>query len=212
MKFIALLTTITIVFALNAQADAQSVQPTAQAVPAVMAKAPAKKVGFRLTEWKTIHSHSEEEAQEILATMTKIGCEVASDNHGNHIDIKYRCPEWKSMKLTTDQLVNQWSTWCQSKGMETVVMNPPATTQKPTVKFKLPADRTVHLHDPVQAKQIINTLELIGCEVQSDQHGNHIDATFRCPSWITIELPSDGNAHAWKKWLEESGFETQHSH
>ena len=187
-------------------------QNQSQQAPMVQAATAPKKMGFRLTEWKTIHSHSAQEAEETISALKKIGCEVTSDNHGNHIDVKYRCPEWKSMKLATDQLVNQWATWCGAKGMETVVMNPPANTQKATVKFRMPAAKTVHLHDMVQANQIINTLELIGCEVKTNQHGDHMDATFSCSEWVTIEVPTDSNAHAWQKWLDESGFETQHSH
>jgi biotin operon repressor len=195
----------------EAQTETQQ-QAQTQSSTMIQATAAPKKMGFRLTEWKTIHSHSQEEAQETIAALEKIGCEVTSGNHGNHIDVNYRCPEWKSMKLATDQLGNQWATWCGAKGMETVIMNPPANTQKATVKFRMPVAKTVHLHDATAAKQIINTLKLIGCEVQSNQHGDHMDATFSCPEWITIEVPTDANAHSWQKWLDESGFETQHTH
>ena len=176
------------------------------------AKSTSKRVGFRLKDWKTVHTHSAQDAQETVATLKKIGCDVKSENHGNHVDVRYRCPEWKSMRLTTDQLVNQWTTWCAAKGMETVVVNPSATTKKPTVKFRLAAKRTIHLHDSVQTEQILNTLKLIGCDVSSHQHGDHMDVTFKCPQWITIELPSEAKAFSWQKWLKESGFETQPSH
>jgi hypothetical protein len=195
----------------NGSAAGQSAAPQAQ-TPAVLTGSSLKRVGFRLTDWKTIHSHSEQDAKVAISTLTKIGCEVTSDNHGNHIDVRYRCPEWKSMKVSTDQLANQWSTWCAGKGMETVVLNPPANTKNATVKFRLPNEKSIHLHDPIQAQQILNTLKMIGCTVSTSAHGNHIDASFSCPEWITIELPSDDNAHSWQKWLKESGFETQHVH
>jgi len=221
MKYFALLTIgiAVIVFASNLRArqtttanPAAAAQQSKQATPAIKASAPAKKVGFRLTDWKTIHSHSSAEAQQHISTLMKIGCEVKSENHGNHIDVRYRCVNWKTLKLATDQLVNQWTTWCESKGMETVVVNPPATTKKPTVRFRLLAKKTVHLHDPDQAQQVIATLKLIGCQVASNSHGNHIDATFSCPSWSTIELSTEEKAHSWQKWLDESGFETEHTH
>lgn len=182
------------------------------ATPATLAKAPLKKLGFRLTEWKTFHAHSTPQAEETVATLKKIGCEVTTANHGNHVDVKYRCAEWKSLKLATYQLVNQWSNWCESKGMETVVINPPATTKKATVKFRLLTPRTVHLHDPAEAQQILSTLDLIGCQVSTNNHGNHIDTTFSSPDWITLELGSDEKAHGWQEWLDASGFETQHKH
>ena len=200
-------------FGVQNQANAQTTQQAAQTqTPAAKVGAVSKKLGFRLTEWKTIHSHSEDQAKQEIATLKKIGCEVETANHGNHIDVKYRCAEWKALQLTTDQLVNQWATWCQSKGLETVVMNPPVNTQKATVKFRMVTPRTVHLHDATQAKQIVNTLELIGCQVATNNHGNHLDATFSSPDWITLELATDEKAHVWQKWLDESGFETQHEH
>ena len=197
---------------LDAQTVSQTQMAQQQATPAVLANAPLKKMGFRMPQWKTIHSHSAEEAETAIATLKKLGCEVTSDNHGNHIDVKYRCSEWKTLNLATDQLVNQWSTWCNAKGMETVVINPPANTQKATVKFRLATPKTVHLHDPEQAKQIMNTLELINCQMTTNNHGNHLDLTFASPEWITLELASDEKAHGWEKWLKESGFETQHVH
>jgi hypothetical protein len=196
----------------NARTGNAAQQAQHQVTPATLAAAPLKKLGFRLTEWKTIHAHSAEEAETAIGTLKKLGCEVASDNHGNHIDVQYRCSEWKSIRLATDQLVNQWSTWCASKGMETVVVNPPANTRNATVKFRLATPKTVHLHDANEAKQILNTLQLIDCQVSTNDHGNHVDATFSSPNWITLELPSDENAHAWESWLRESGFETEHAH
>lgn len=183
-----------------------------QAVPAVQAAAPLRKLGFRVVDWKTIHSKTEVEAQQDISTLKKIGCEVVSQQHENHIDIKYRCPQWKSIKLATDGLVAQWSQWCKTKGMETVVMNPPANTKKPTVRFRLANARNVHLHNPVEGQMIVNTLNLVGCNVTTKDHNGHMDATFDCPNWITIELETEESAHSWQKWFNDSGFETQHTH
>ena len=187
-------------------------QSDTKAVPAVQAAAPIKKLGFRATQWKTIHTSSEEEAQKELDTLKRLGCEVVSDSHGDHIDVRYICPDWKSIKLASNELVSQWRTWCQAKGMETVVMQPPESTQLPTVRFRLAKPRKIHLHNQVEAKQIINTLELVGCSVTTSNHGDHLDATFNCPQWLTIELPSEDAAHSWQKWFRDSGFETQHEH
>lgn len=192
----------------SASASAQSTATT-QATPV---KAKAKIVGFRATEWKTIHSNSDDQASQVVATLNKLGCEVKTEDHGNHVDIRYRCPDWRSMKLDTDTLVNQWNMWCTTQGMETVVINPPANTKRPTVKFRLTKAKTVHLHDVDKAKQIVNTLTLIGCQVETQDHDGHLDTTFACPEWTTIELSSEDSAHGWQKWLDESGFETEHTH
>ena len=187
-------------------------QSLAQNAPAEKVAAPAKKLGFRLTKWKTIHTNSPEQAQEEVETLKKIGCEAISESHGNHIDVRYQCPEWKSVKLASDQLVAQWAAWCEAKGMETVIMQPPATTKRPTVRFRLQTPRTVHLHNKLEGDQIINTLDLVGCSVTTNSHGDHMDATYSCPEWRTIELPTEDVAHAWQNWFRESGFETQHTH
>jgi len=200
-------------FVSHSQAQTTVQQTAVQApAPAIQAAAPLKKLGFRLTQWKTIHSSSAGQAANESETLKKIGCEVVSENHGNHMDIKYRCLEWKSIKLGTDQLVNQWQMWCADKGMETVIMNPPATTQKPTVSFRLTQTRNEHMHNPVDGAKIVNTLKLVGCQVATKDHNGHTDVTFSCPNWITIELPSERVAHAWQKWFNDSGFETQHKH
>lgn len=181
-------------------------------VPAVKTSAAPKIVGYRAPEWESIHTTSEDEATQVIATLKKIGCEVDTVDHDNHIDVKFRCAEWRSMQVKTFGLQGQWAEWCKKHGLETVVVNPPADTKKPTVSFRLPKQRTVHLHDVHKAKQIINTLNLIGCEVETKDHDGHIDATFACPEWSTIELTSEDSAHGWQKWLNESGFETKHTH
>lgn len=218
MKYLAFVTLGIVVLGFGSILQAQSTvqnsgaDQSKAANPAILAGSSSKKVGFRLTDWKTIHSHSDADAQQQIATLTKLGCEVKAQQHDGHIDIRYRCVDWKTLKVATDQLVNQWTTWCEAKGMETVVVDPPATTQKPTVRFRLIVKKTVHLHDADNADQVIGTLKMIGCQVSTNNHGNHIDATFSCPAWKTIELSSDAKAHTWQKWLDDSGFETQHTH
>jgi hypothetical protein len=190
----------------------QTVTNSGQQGKATLAKASLKKIGFRALEWQAIHAGSTKEAEEIVGSLQKIGCEVTTEQHGDHLDVKYRCVEWKSLELATDQLIAQWSTWFAAKGMETVVVNPPANTKKATVKFRMLTSKTVHLHDPAATQKIITTLKLVGCQVAVNDHDGHKDVTFGCPNWTTIELPSDENAHAWQKWLDDSGFETQHTH
>ena len=172
----------------------------------------AKIVGYRATDWKTVHTSSKAEAEQTLATLKRIGCEVDTNNHGDHIDIKFRCEEWRSMKVKTHTLQSQWSNWCENQGMETVIVNPPANTKRPTVAFQMATPRTVHLHDHADAQKILNTLTLVGCELKTVDHNGHTDATFSCPQWKTIEVATEDSAHAWQKWLKESGFETRHSH
>ena len=171
----------------------------------------AKLVGYRATQWKTLHTSSKAEAEQTLATLKRIGCEVNTNDHGDHVDIKFRCEEWRSMKVKTHTLQSQWSNWCENQGMETVVVNPPTNTRRPTVAFQMAKPRTVHLHDGVAAQKILNTLTLVGCELKTVDHNGHTDATFSCPEWRTIELATEDSALAWQTWLKDSGFETKHT-
>ena len=171
-----------------------------------------QRIGFRLAEWKTIHADSPANASADLETLQKLGCEVSSQNHADHIDIQYRCSEWKTMELPNAELIGQWSNWLTAKGIEIVVLNPAANTVQPTVQYRLPQSRTMHLHDPIESEQILRTMKMIGVEVSTRQHGGHLDATFACPEWKTIELPTEDQAHAWQAWLKNAGFETAHTH
>ena len=188
----------------------QSANSTTQ--PTVGTSVSAQRIGYRLKDWKTIHSHDLETALSDVETLQKLGCEVTSNDHGNHVDVRYRCVDWKIMELSQDVLVEQWSTWLSAKGIETVIANPPESTTQPTVKFRLASARTMHLHNPTEASQILNTMKMIGVQVTSKSHGDHQDATVSCPDWKTIGLVSEGQAHVWQEWLKKSGFETKHTH
>ena len=171
-----------------------------------------KIVGYRAPDWQTLHTASKAEAEQTVATLKRIGCEVEANNHGDHVDVKFRCPEWRSMKVKTHALQAQWSNWCENQGLETVVVNPAPNSKRPTVEFQMVQPRTVHLHDQNAAQKILNTLTLVGCQISTNDHGDHTDATFSCAQWTTIELATEDSAHAWQKWLKESGFETKHAH
>ena len=197
--------------ALGSAAPIQSQSRTYRAPQAQPVSLNAKLVGYRATAWQTVHTSSKAEAEQTLATLKRIGCEVETNNHGDHIDIKFRCEEWRSMKVKTYTLQSQWSSWCENQGMETVVVNPPANTKRPTVSFQMATPRTVHLHDLAAAQKIMNTLTLVGCELKTADHNGHTDATFSCPQWKTIELANEESALAWQTWLKDSGFETRHA-
>jgi len=197
--------------ALSSVAPIQSQSSTYRPPQTQQVALSAKLVGYRATDWNTVHTYSKAEAEQTLATLKRIGCEVETNNHGDHVDIKFRCEEWRSMKVKTHTLQSQWSNWCEKQGMETVVVNPPVNTKRPTVAFQMATPRTVHLHDHAAAQKIMNTLTLIGCELKTVDHNGHTDATFSCPQWKTIELATEDRALAWQEWLKESGFETTHA-
>lgn len=171
-----------------------------------------KKIGIRLNDWKKLHLHDEKVANETIATMKRIGCEVTKSQHGDHIDIQYRCVGWKSIDLQNDQQATQWYTWLKNHSLEIVVLNPAAELNLATVDFQMTSSRSAHLHDPAKAQSFIEMLKMLGCQVETNDHNGHIDAVYSCPNWTTIGLPTDQIAHNWQAWLNNNGFQTRHTH
>ena len=160
-----------------------------------------KTVGFRVTEWQTKHMHDAKAAEELVASLKKVGCEVTQAAHNGHIDIRFRCPAWKLITVDNQEYAVQWSNWLKGAGMETVVEDPADTIATDTVEFRLPNWQNMHLHDAAKAKEVINMLKMVGCEIEESNHDGHIDVRFRCPEWKTIALHSHDASHHWQEWL-----------
>jgi hypothetical protein len=80
------------------------------------------------------------------------------------------------------------------------------------VNFRLVQWRSAHYDDAKLAQANLTTFKKIGCEVEQNQHGGHVDVRYRCPTWRSIAAKSHVEAHQWEKWLKASGFETSHKH
>jgi hypothetical protein len=71
----------------------------------------AEIVRYQLTDWKAKHIHDAKKADTITKTLKDLGCEVKRDQHNGHIDVKYRCPKWKELKLKTHDEAHKWEKW-----------------------------------------------------------------------------------------------------
>lgn len=76
-------------------------------------------VQYRLTKWKSVHTGDEKAAQKMLNTLKQIKCEVKTQQHGDHIDIIYRCPAWKKLSLKDHKTAHYWEGWLKKYGFET---------------------------------------------------------------------------------------------
>jgi hypothetical protein len=83
---------------------------------------------------------------------------------------------------------------------------------KPQVRYRLTAQRTMHLDDQATAQQYQKSLQKLGCEVSVNAHGGHFDLKYRCPQWRRAEFDNEQKAHQWQNWLKSLGFETAHEH
>jgi hypothetical protein len=76
-------------------------------------------VEYRLTEWKTLHFHDAQKGNQHMETLKKLGCEVKQGKHGGHIDVSYRCKDWKKMTVANHDLAHKWEDWLKASGFET---------------------------------------------------------------------------------------------
>ena len=81
------------------------------------------RIRFRVADWSNIHTSSAAEADEIGAMLQMIGCEAERHPHDGHIDIRHRCPEWKTIALHNHDAAHAWQNWLNQKGFETEHMH-----------------------------------------------------------------------------------------
>ena len=76
-------------------------------------------VRYKLANWKAKHIHDAKKAETIADTLKKLGCELQKLDHDGHIDVRYRCPEWKQLDLKTHDEAHKWEKWLKDYGFET---------------------------------------------------------------------------------------------
>jgi hypothetical protein len=173
-------------------------------------------VAYRAAEWKTMHFEDPALAAQHLKAVQDLGCEAKQDNHNGHIDVTYRCPTWRQVPVQTHKLAEQWLVWMKGAGFD--VHHPHVDEQflhgDEVVEIRLSEWKQAHLEGQTaaQAGEFSQTLQKLGCEVRSQNHGDHIDLAFRCPIWVAVHVPNHDAAQQWQTWLKSHGFETKHSH
>ncbi|QDV25633.1 hypothetical protein [Aureliella helgolandensis] len=89
---------------------------------------------------------------------------------------------------------------------------PAAEGGKHHLAFRMQNWKTVHMHDAEQAKQHVETLKALGCEVKTAQHDGHIDVQARTTIWKLLALDSQGQVEQWQAWFAQAGFDSLHGH
>lgn len=194
------------------QQSTSQTQGTAGQVPVTQASASSMMLSFQLADWKTVHAKDQAHAKQTVDTLAGLGIECTQHAHEDHFDVRFRCPAWKTIKVDTGQQLDQWQQYLDMIGLDTVALNPPAQTSKPTVSFRLPNARTAHLDDRTHAEALNETFRMLGCQVSVQDHDGHVDLNLACDEWKTIALRSEDAAHVWQDWLKQNGFETKHVH
>lgn len=78
-----------------------------------------EEVSYRLPSWVVLHPQKEDEAQELIAIVKGLGCEVREDRHEGHGDVSIRCAEWKHIELASLEAAESWQKWMTTTGFET---------------------------------------------------------------------------------------------
>ena len=170
-------------------------------------------IAFRLADWKASHFNTPQEAQQHADTLRKLGCEVAIEQHGGHIDVKTRTGGWKSVTVASHALCDQWEGWLKAAGFETLHGHAHAPTPGAiAVQYQLANWKAIHFNDLGQATEAALLFKALGCEVQQGNHAGHIDVSIRCAKPCTLVCNSHEQAHGLQAWLNQNGFQTQHAH
>ncbi len=84
---------------------------TASAISAPATANADEIVRYQLKDWKAKHIHDVKKADAIATTLKKLGCELQKHQHNGHIDVKYRCPKWRELKLNSHEDAHKWEMW-----------------------------------------------------------------------------------------------------
>lgn len=94
----------------------------------------------------------------------------------------------------------------------TVTMQSLPAAETESVDFRLADWKTLHFNDAKKGNAHYEAIKKLGCEVKKEDHGGHLDVSYRCKDWKTMTVASHDAAHQWQRWLKAAGFETKHAH
>lgn len=77
-------------------------------------------VRYQLPNWKAKHVHDVGRAETIVKTLQKLGCEVKKSQHSGHVDVRYRCPKWRQLRLDSHAEAHKWEKWLKEFSFQTV--------------------------------------------------------------------------------------------
>ena len=172
-------------------------------------------LAFTLSKWHTMHFEDAAKAKKHAEMVTQLGCEVRQEAHSGHSDLTYRCTQWKSMKVASHELVEQWLGWLKGSGFDVSHghVDPAYAKGAETVAFRLVNWKSIHGNGSEQEKQFVQSLQRLGCEVVTEDHGGHSDIRFRSPVWRDVHVADHAAAEQLGAWLKGSGFElAPHQH
>lgn len=172
-------------------------------------------VAFVLANWKTMHFEDVTKAGQHAEMIKKLGCELKQEKHAGHIDVSYRCVQWRTMELPSHALAEQWIGWLKASGFDVSHGHVASqyTQGSEIVEFRLAGWKAIHGKGGDHDQQIVDQLTNIGCEVKVAEHAGHSDIKYRAPSWRDVHVTDHAKAEKLIAWLKQNGFEVApHKH
>ncbi|MEM7558722.1 MAG: hypothetical protein AAF394_06335 [Planctomycetota bacterium] len=74
---------------------------------------------YRLNSWRSFHIHDKKKETDLVCRLQGLGCEIETVSHGNHNDVKARCPEWMEIEFGSHQVAHSWQEVLGELGFET---------------------------------------------------------------------------------------------
>ena len=97
---------------------AVTVSPSAFSPPVLSAAQP-RTLEFRVTQWRAKHCDDDRQATAHYKALKSLGCEVEKNSHGDHFDVRYRLPFWRTFAFKTEKDAARWQAYLKSLGFET---------------------------------------------------------------------------------------------
>jgi hypothetical protein len=66
----------------------------------------------------TFHPGRSEDAEELVAIVKGLGCDVRESQHAGHRDISISCPDWMHAEFESHEAAEAWQQWLASNGFE----------------------------------------------------------------------------------------------
>jgi len=171
-------------------------------------------LAFRQVKWTGLHFDDPAKATLHAQTLRQLGCEAREANHDGHIDVSFRCPEWKTLDVANHELASQWETWLKNSQLDVshTHTDPNFTKGTEIVEFRLVEWKNIHGDGTPESQRFVEALGQVGCDVSLQTHDDHSDIYYRAPVWRDIHLPNHQTAEVWMNWLTSHGFEVHHEH
>ncbi len=78
-----------------------------------------ERVDYRLTAWKSVHFKNAAQAASYMKTFKSLHVECKQSQHGDHVDVSYRCPKWQTLTLKSHAEAHNFQGFLEKIGFET---------------------------------------------------------------------------------------------